>query len=144
MTTATFPAIDQNKAIYRDFIESVFNRGQLHRLDEFLDPGYVLHDPPPGTPAGRAAVAAIVTTFRSAFPDLRVTIQDQVAEGDRVCSLALTEGTHRGTIFGAPPTGRRVQMSGLTLVRIEQGRVAESWVKNDVAALMAQLRPAAG
>jgi len=77
--------------------------------------------------------------FRAGFPDLTITIEDQVAEGDLVCTRSTTHGTHHGTIFGIPPTGNTVAMPGLTLVRIVAGRVAESWVKNDVQALMSQL-----
>ncbi|HEX3730170.1 MAG TPA: ester cyclase, partial [Opitutaceae bacterium] len=66
--------IEENKAIYREFIEVIFNQGRLERLGEFLAPDYALHDAPPGTPAGAAAVGQIVTMFRSAFPDLKVTL----------------------------------------------------------------------
>ncbi len=129
-----------NKEIYRRFIDILFNEGRLDRLGELVAPDYVLHDAPPGTPAGPEAIRQVVTMFRAAFPDLKITIEDQVAEGDRVCSLATTRGTHRGTIFGIAATGRTIAMTGLTLVRITHGRVAESWVKNDVLGLMNQLK----
>ncbi|HEX7127034.1 MAG TPA: ester cyclase [Thermodesulfobacteriota bacterium] len=92
-----------------------------------------------GTPGGPDAIRQVVTTFRAAFPDLRITIEDQVAEGDKVCSRATTRGTHRGAIFGIEPTGRSVTMTGPTLVRIVDGHLVESWVKNDVIGLMRQL-----
>jgi len=129
-----------NKAIYREFIETLFNEGRLERLEQLVDPGYVFHDAPPGTPAGPEAIRQVVTIFRSAFPDLKITLEDQIAEGDKVCSRATTRGTHRGAIFGIAPTGRAIAFSGLTLVRVVNGRIAESWVKNDVAGLMHQLR----
>jgi predicted ester cyclase len=133
---------EENKAVYRRFIETLFNEGRLERLGELVDPDYVFHDAPPGTPQGPDAIREVVTMFRAAFPDLKITIEDQVAEGDKVCSRATTRGTHRGPIFGIAPTGRAIAMSGLTLVRIAGGRVAESWVKNDVAGLLTQLRGA--
>jgi len=132
--------LEHNKAQYRRFIDVIFNEGRIDQLPEFVTSNYVLHDGPPGTPPGAEAIRQIVTQFRAAFPDLKITIEDQVAEGDKVCSRATTRGTHRGTMFGIPPTGRAVAMSGLTLVRFVDGRVSDSWVKNDVAGLMAQLR----
>jgi steroid delta-isomerase-like uncharacterized protein len=131
--------IEQNKAIYRRYIHEVFNEGRLDRLDEFLSPSYVYHDAPPGTPPGAKAIRQVVSMFRAAFPDLEVIIEDQVAEGDMVCSRATTRGTHRGPILGIPPTGKAMSMPGLTLVRIVDGRVAESWVGNDVIGLLRQL-----
>ncbi len=130
---------EQNKAIYRRFIQEVFNEGQLDKLDELLSPAYVFHDAPPGTPEGPEAIRQVVTMFRNAFPDLTITFEDQIAEGDKVCSRTTTRGTHKGTIFGIPPTGKTITMPGLTLVTIADGRVKESWVKNDVLGLMNQL-----
>jgi steroid delta-isomerase-like uncharacterized protein len=126
---------DQNKAVYRRFIQEVFNEGRLDALDALLSPSYVFHDAPPGP----QAIAEVVRMFRAAFPDLAITIDELVAEGDKVCARATTRGTHRGPIFGFPSTGKPVTMTGLTMVRIVDGRVVESWVKNDVAGLMRQL-----
>ena len=130
---------NQNKAVYRRYIQELFNEGRLDRLDELLSPSYVYHDAPPGTPPGREAIRQVVSMFRAAFPDLTITIEDQVAEGDMVCSRTVTRGTHRGTLFGIPATGNVVAMRGMTFVRIVDGRVAESWVNNDVMGLMSQL-----
>jgi steroid delta-isomerase-like uncharacterized protein len=133
----------KNKEIYRQFIDIAFNAGRLDRLGELVTPDYTFHDAPPGTPRGPDAIRQVVTMFRAAFPDLKITIEDQIAEEDKVCSRATTRGTHRGTIFGIAATGRAVVMTGLTLVRIADGRVAESWAKNDVMGLMNQLRGSA-
>ena len=130
---------EQNKSVYRRFIQEVFNEGRSDALDALVSPSYVLHDAPPGAPSGPQAVAEVARMFRSAFPDLTITIDELVAEGDKVCARATTRGTHRGTIFGIAATGRPVTMTGLTMVRIVDGRLVESWVKNDVAGLMRQL-----
>jgi steroid delta-isomerase-like uncharacterized protein len=132
-------ASEANKALYQRFIQEVFNEGHLDRLDELLAPNYSYRDAPPGTPPGREAIRQVVGMFRGAFPDLHITIEDQIAEGDKVCSRATTRGTQRGAIFGVAPTGKKITMSGLTLVRIVDGRIAESWVKNDALGLMTQL-----
>ncbi len=131
--------IVENKAAYRHFIDEAFNKGHLDKLDELLSPDYVYHDAPPGTPEGPEAIRQVVTMFRAAFPDLEITIEEQVAEGDKVCSRTTMRGTHRGAIFGLQPTGNRIEMKGLTMVSVVDGRVTESWVKNDVAGLMRQL-----
>jgi steroid delta-isomerase-like uncharacterized protein len=133
-------SLEQNKAVYRRFIEEVFNGGQLELIDELLAPDYVFNDAPPGTPPGKDAIRQVVTLFRSGFPDLYITIEDVLAERDLVCFRATTRGTHLGEAFGIPATGRKIEMKGLTMVRIEDGKVAESWVKNDVAGLMKQLK----
>lgn len=131
--------IEDNKAVYQRFLEEVFNQGRLELVDELLAPDYVFHDAPPGMPAGPEAIRQVVTMFRTAFPDLHIDIEAMVAEGDTVVVRATTRGTHQGPLLGVAPTGRRVAMSGLTMVTVRDGRVVESWVKNDVAGLMRQL-----
>jgi predicted ester cyclase len=133
-------SLERNKLIYRNFIEEVFNHGRLDLLEVFLDPSYFNHDAPPGTPVGIEGVSQIVTVFRVAFPNMKVSIEDQIAEGDKVCSLATTRGVHKGPIFGIPPTGKTIVMTGLTMVRIVNDKLMESWVKNDMAGLMNQLQ----
>jgi steroid delta-isomerase-like uncharacterized protein len=129
-----------NKETYRHFINEIFNSGRFEKLNEFLTADYFFQDAPPGTAPGRDGIRQTVTMFRSAFPDLKVSIDEQIAEDDKVCSLATTTGTHTGgPIFGIQATGKRVTMKGMTLVRIANGRVAESWVKNDVLGLITQL-----
>ncbi|GAP96637.1 ester cyclase [Leptolyngbya sp. NIES-2104] len=130
---------DRNKAIYQRYIQQVFNQGQLELLDQLLSPSYVYHEAPPGTLPGAEGIKQVVSMFRAAFPDLEITIDDQIAEGDKVCSRATTRGTHQGEIFGISATGQAVTMTGITIVRIVEGRIAESWVKNDVVGLMSQL-----
>lgn len=130
---------DQNKAVYRRFLEQGFNQGRLDVVDEVLSPSYVNRDAPPGSPAGPEGVKQIINTFRAAFPDLQITIEELVAEGDKVCARSTMRGTHRGVLFGVAPTGRAVAMAGLTMVTVVDGRLVESYVRNDVAGLMSQI-----
>lgn len=132
-------SLEENKTLYRRFITEAFNHGNLDHLDEILSPTYAYRDSPPGTPPGPDAIRQVVPMFRAAFPDLEITIDAQVAEGDLVASRTTMRGTHKNALFGINPTGRKVAVPGLTMVRVENGRIAESWVKNDTAALMAQL-----
>src|SRR3712207_3145234 len=98
--------LDRNKAIYRRYIQQVFNEGRVDLLDELLAPSYVYHEAPPGTLPGAEGIKQVVSMFRAAFPDLEITIDDQIAEDDQVCSRATTRGTHQGDIFGIPATGK--------------------------------------
>jgi steroid delta-isomerase-like uncharacterized protein len=130
---------DRNKAVYRQFIQEAFNEARFDHLDALVASDYVVHDRPPGLPTGRDAVPAIVASMRAAFPDLTLTIDELVAEGDVVCARSTFRGTHRGPIFGVAATGRAVEVSGLTMVRFRDGQLIESWVRNDQTGLLAQL-----
>ncbi len=84
---------ERNKAIYQRYIQQVFNQGQLDVLDQILSPSYVYHEAPPGTLLGTEGIKQVVSMFRTAFPDLEITIDDQVAENDKVCSRHNTRDT---------------------------------------------------
>jgi steroid delta-isomerase-like uncharacterized protein len=130
---------ETNKARYREFIQAIFNEARFDALDNFLDPSYAIREAPPGTPSGGDGVKQIVTMFRSAFPDLVITLDEVIAEGDVVAARSTVGGTHEGEFMGMAPTGKSFSIRSLTFVRLKDGRLTESWVKNDVASLMAQL-----
>mgnify|MGYP001544927392 CR=1 FL=1 len=130
---------EKNKATYQRFIQEVFNKGRLELLPEILSPTYVLHDAPAGMAQGPDAIKQTVTMFRAAFPDLEITLEELVAEGNKVCARSMMRGTHKGTLFGKPASGKKVEVPGLTMVTVIEGRVIESWVRNDVATLMKQI-----
>ena len=132
-------SIEANKALYRRFIQEIFNEGRLERLGDFTAPDYEVREAPPGSAARAEAVKQIVTQFRTGFPDLNIVIEELIGEGDWIAARATTRGTHHGTIFGVAPTGRKIAVTGLTMVRLADGKLTESWVKNDMASLMAQL-----
>src|SRR6185312_12407710 len=105
------------------YFDEVWNGGHLEALDELLTPDYVNHTPStPDPPPGPGGLAPIVVAFRSAFPDLRFSIEDTVAEGDRVAVRVRMEGTNDGPFFGAPPTHRRVDVRQLNLERFDGDR----------------------
>lgn len=131
----------ENKAIYNRYMQEAFNEGRLETIDELLSPSYVYHEAPPGTPAGPAGIKQVVTMFRSAFPDLKIEIVEQIAEGDLVASRSIMLGTHTGSpIFGIEASGNAVAMHGMTMVKVRDGKVTDSWVRNDVGGLMEQLK----
>jgi steroid delta-isomerase-like uncharacterized protein len=130
---------DRNKAVYRRFIQEVFNEGRLDMLEQLLSPSYIYQDAPPGTPPNAEGIKQVVANARTAFPDLKVAIEDLVGEGDKVCARLTTSGTHKGVFFDIPPTGKTISMKGMTMIHFIDGRMVASWVLNDVMGLMNQL-----
>ena len=128
-----------NKARYSQFIQSIFNEGKFDELSGYLAPSYQIKDAPPGAPQGAEGVRAASSMFRSAFPDLEITLDSVIAEGDTVAARSTVRGTHNVPFFGIAPTGKQVSVTSLTMVRIVDGRLVESWVKTDTAGLMSQL-----
>jgi steroid delta-isomerase-like uncharacterized protein len=127
------------KDVYRRFLDEAFNQGNVDALDEFLAPDYVDHNAPPGTPPGPGGVKQIISGFRAAFPDTHMTIEDQLAEGDRVATRYTFQGTHSGNLMGIPPSGKVATMSGITIARVVDGRMVEGWVVYDLLSLMQQI-----
>jgi steroid delta-isomerase-like uncharacterized protein len=131
---------DQNKAIVRRSFEELFNRGDLGVADEVFAATYVGHDPAlPQDIHGPDEFKQFVQMYRTAFPDLELTIEDQVAERDRVVTRFTARGTHRGGLLGIPPTGRKVVVTGISIDRMVDGKSAESWTSYDVMSMMQQL-----
>jgi len=130
---------ESNKALYRSFIDEVFNLGKVDKVNEYLSADYQLRDAPPGAPNGRDSVVAIVQMFRRAFPDLKIVVEEQIAEGNLVSSRTVTRGTHKGEIFDTQPSNKLISVPGLTMVKIVDGRITESSVKNDMIALLKQI-----
>lgn len=130
---------DKNKDLYRRFIQEIFNEGRLERLGDFVSPHYALQDAPHGTPQGPDAVKQVVAMFRTAFTGLSLSVEELIAEGDYVAGRFTLQGVHTGPIFGIEGTGKSIQVSSLTMVRIAEGRLQTSWVRNDVLSLMRQL-----
>jgi steroid delta-isomerase-like uncharacterized protein len=131
---------DRNKAIERRLLDEVFNQGNLDLIDELVASDFVGH----GTAAeggdqGRDAYKQFVIQMRTAFPDLRITIEDQIAEDDKVVTRWRARGTHTGVFQGIPPTGRSGEMSGVTIDRIANGKLVECWSNTDDLGLLQQL-----
>jgi steroid delta-isomerase-like uncharacterized protein len=113
---------EENKAIMRRYF-SVFEQGNIDLLDELLAPDYVNHTPAtPDLPTGPEGVKGVVSMFRSGMPDLKVVIEDMIAEGDKVATRYTLEGTHEGELFGVPPTGQRLSIKSFTVERVSDGR----------------------
>jgi steroid delta-isomerase-like uncharacterized protein len=131
---------EANKALVRREVEEIFSRGNLDAAKEIYAPGYVGHEPTsPEDARGVEDAKQFAATYREAFPDFEVTVEDQFAEGDRVATRFTARGTHEGELEGIAPTGNRVEIAGLAISRIEDGKVAEDWTAFDALGLMQQI-----
>jgi steroid delta-isomerase-like uncharacterized protein len=131
---------DQNKALVSSFYEA-WNSGNLDAFDEILSSEYQDHDaqnPNAGTrgPEGAKATAA---GYRAAYPDSHFAIDALLADGDYVIARWTATGTHDGELMGIPPTGKAVSVSGITIDRVENGKVVEGWTNWDTIGMMQQL-----
>lgn len=130
----------ENKALARRLVEEAFNAGRLDVTDELVASDFVGHDPAlPEEVRGPAGVKESIAGYRTAFPDIRVTIEDQIADGDYVVTRWSAKGTHQGELMGMPATGKQATVTGITIDRIVDGRIAESWDNWDTLGMMQQL-----
>jgi predicted ester cyclase len=114
-------------------------------VDELLAADFAEHEAlPPGTPPGREGVKQVFAMLRAALPDLRVTIDDEIAAGDRVVCREMWRGTHRGELLGAAPPGRPVEFGVIDIVRVAAGKLVEHWGQSEWLGLLQQVgaRPA--
>jgi len=133
---------EENKALVRREIEELFNHtGDLDVAEEVYAPDFVGHDPTmPEDLHGVEAARQFAAGMRSAFPDLTCTIEDQIAEGEKVVTRWSASGTHQGeTEELGPPTHNRMEITGISIERISEGKVVESWDNYDAMGMMQQL-----
>jgi steroid delta-isomerase-like uncharacterized protein len=131
---------EENKAITRRFLEEIFAGGNLDLVDELFTPDFVLHDPSvPQEVRGIEALKQYITMYRTAYPDTHFTVEDQIAEGDRVVTRWTGQGTHQGELMGIPPAGKQVTVTGIELDHFSGGKIEESWVSYDALGMMQQL-----
>jgi steroid delta-isomerase-like uncharacterized protein len=130
---------EENKEIVRRFW-GAWEEGNIGLVDELVGSDYVNHSPGmPDQPEGPEGIKAVVNMFRGGMPDLRVVIEDVIAEGEKVMMRYRIEGTHEGELFGVPPTGRRVSIESITVERVSGGKIREHWRVTDTLDMMQQL-----
>ena len=132
---------DQNKALARRYVEEVWNRGNLSFIDEFVAPNATFHDPsvPGGKFTGPEGLRQFVQIYRGAFPDVRITIEDLIAEGDKVVSRWTATGTHKGELMGIAPTGKPTTVTGCDIAQYQNGKLVEAWATYDMLGMLQQL-----
>lgn len=131
-------SLEANKAVDRRYAEEVLDQGKLDVIDEICAADYTGHVPGM-PPMDREGDKQLIGMLRAAFPDLRCTMDDQIAEGDRVVHRLTCRGTHRGDFMGIPPSEHRVAVSGININRIAAGKIAESWGVIDMLGLLRQI-----
>jgi steroid delta-isomerase-like uncharacterized protein len=139
-TSPTSP--EENKALVCRYWQEASGRGLLAVMEEFLAPDVVSHPPASASPEpvrGLDAFKQFIAAQFGAFPDMAVTVEDLISEADRVAARVTTRGTHEGELMGLPPTGRRVEWSGISMTRHADGRIVEQWGEFDALGLLQQL-----
>jgi steroid delta-isomerase-like uncharacterized protein len=133
-------ALETNKAIARRWSEELWTQGRLYVADEIVAPDYVRHDPSDPVPvSGPEGVKRLVTMVRTALPDMRIEIEDLIAEGDLVVSRYHSTATDTGGYMGRPPTGKTTRTTAIQIFRIMDGKIVESWANRDDLGVLQQL-----
>lgn len=130
---------EENKALIQRFVEEAFNRGNLDVIDEIYAPKFFSYDLGAEEERSPEDAKQFVSMYRSAFPDGRTTIEDLIAEGDKVAYRWTYRGTHQGELIGITPTGREVTITGITINRISEGGIQEEWNNFDQLGMLQQL-----
>ncbi|MGD2246348.1 MAG: ester cyclase [Candidatus Aminicenantes bacterium] len=129
---------EENKALVRRYAEEAFGKGSVAVSDELLSSDYVHHTLLPGITPDREGRKQLVSMLHAAFPDIRLTLEDMVAEGDKVAVRWTCSALHKGEYMGIAPTGKQVTWTGMSLHRVEGGKIVESWDEVDNLGMMQQ------
>jgi steroid delta-isomerase-like uncharacterized protein len=129
-----------NKSIVRRLYEEVWNKRRLEVANEIISTSHALHDNhSPESGIGPEAYKRSVNRFVAGFPDLRFTVEDMVAENDKVVAFWVISGTHKGEFRGFPPTNKKISVEGITINHVSGGKIMDSFVNYDALGLMQQL-----
>ena len=127
---------DDNKALVQRFYDEIINQKNLAALDQFVDPNAVNHTVPSGLPQGSNQ---FLSMHLNAFPDVKVTVQDLLADGDKVVALVSINATHQGAFRSLSPTGKPITVMGINIFRIANGKMVEHWGLSDRLGALRQL-----
>lgn len=130
---------EANIAVAHRVFDELFSQGNFDAADEIYASGHTSHDPQAAGVNGAAAMKHYIGMYRAAFPDLHVSIDDTIAEGDRVVIRWTARGTHQGELMGVPPTGKQAVVTGINIFRVSDGCLQEEWVNWDTLGLLQQL-----
>jgi len=132
---------EENKAVVIRFNKEFIEQGNMESFQELMDSEFINHTAPADADRGPAGILHTFNQIlRPAIPDIKVTIYDQIAEGDLVTTRKNISGTHRGNLMGIPPTGEQISINVIDIVKIKNGRYAEHWGINTLPSVLAQLR----
>ena len=129
--------ISLNKEIIQRYFEEAWNQGKLEVLDEIIAPNYINHSPGMPNPIpGPEGLKPIIAGLRKAFPDLCFTIENMIITENQVAIHCTMVGTHKGDLFGLPPTGKKVKINQMQIERIKDGQIVEHWRQSDDLGMM--------
>lgn len=130
---------EEYKAVARRFYDDVLSQGNADVIDELVADDFVEHEAFPGLPNNREGVKGFVDMFRTAFPDMKATIDDLLVDGDKVVVRSTFSGTHKGSFMELAPTGKQMSVHAIDIVRFANGKVVEHWGVTDQMSMMQQL-----
>lgn len=130
---------EENKALIRRYVEEAWNKGNVNIMDELMAEHYARHMAISAPPLTREGQKQRILGFRRAFPDLHLTIEDMLAEGEKVSFRLTLRGTHQGEFMRIPPTGKQIAVGAVDVARFEDGKVVEQWGQTDLLGLLQQL-----
>jgi steroid delta-isomerase-like uncharacterized protein len=131
---------DENKQAARRIFSEVWNEGTIAILEELVAPDVVDHNPvAPNLPPGLQGFRAVFMTFLSAFPDLHMTVEDMISDGDKVVVRWTASGSQQGPLMGIPPTSKTIHVSGIEIYRFAGGKIADHWGNFDMLGLLQQI-----
>ena len=131
-------SVEENKALVRRFFDA-FGRNDFAALEAVTSQDVVYHTAPPGLSAGIEGYRELMAMYVSAFPDVQITVDDMIAEGDKVVTRFTAHGTHQGELQGIAPTGKPVTVTGIETMRVSGGKIVEGWVEFDQLGMLQQL-----
>jgi steroid delta-isomerase-like uncharacterized protein len=133
-------SLEDNKALVRYLFDAIWNQGNTTLVDQCVSPDWIAYgNLPRQEMPGLEGVRRFITTYRTAFPDMHLTIEDQVAEGEKVVTRWTARAIHSGPLMSIPPTGRQVTVSGIGIHRIVDGKILEQWGVDDTLGMLQQL-----
>ena len=133
---------EQYKTLAHEWFEEVWNQGSSEAIDRLFAVEGVAHglaDVAGHNPVGPAGFKPFHKQFREAFPDVHIEVVDTICEGNKIAARCIVTGTHLGETLGFNATGRRVEFTGMTILRIEDGKIAEAWNNFDLAGMNRQI-----
>lgn len=130
---------EENKAIFRRIIEEVWNKGDLATVDELVAPNHIYHFPGREDIRGPEGLKEFVTMVRTAFPDIHITIYDEIAEGDKVACRCTWQGTHKGELRGIAPSGHQIAVESILIAHFAGGEGVETWESTDSLGMWQQM-----
>ena len=128
---------EDNKAIIRHYLEEAWNKKNLAVVDEFIASDLIQHIR--NVPPGREGIKQFFSMIYGSFPDAHLTIEDIVAESDKVAWRFTVHATHTGPFRGIAPTGKLVTLTGIAMTRMRHGQMAENWNETDDLGMLQQL-----